>query len=123
MATSRRRLPRSQRRCWNLVSNAYIKLSVPKIGTLSDYRGAYTETAQTAVRCRVTQVSAQKYAAAVGLLSDSGWVCRLRTTQDVRPGWRCEIQRDDWSGYREFEVTSVAQHGYHTRLTLSGGVG
>lgn len=106
-----------------MVSNANIKLLLPALAAASDYRRVYTETEQTAVRCRVVPVSAQKYASAVGLLSDSGWVCRLRTTQEVRPGWRCEVQRDDWSSYREFEVTSVAQHGYHTRLTLSGGVG
>lgn len=108
-----------------MVYNATCQLVKPSIddGTSDTLRKDRFHDRLDTIRCRFTPISAQRYAASVGVLSSAAWSLRLRTDEDVKPGWRVRVQRDDWISYREYEVTNSVAHGYHTHLNVSGGVG
>lgn len=108
-----------------MVCNAQAKLAKPAVtnNVADPLLKDRVVTLSSPVRCRVVPVSAQQHATVAGTLTNAGWSCRLRSTEQIQPGWRVQIQRDDWTSYREFEVTSAICHGYHWHLMLSGGVG
>lgn len=84
------------------------------------YAHDYSETSQTATRGRITQVSAQRAFTVVGKIADNTWALRIQSTSTIKPGWIARVQRDDWSEYREFEVLTATNHGYHWHLTIQG---
>jgi hypothetical protein len=86
---------------------------------IADLQATHSERAMQPVRCRCTEMSAQRAAGAIGILTTLGWTVRLQTKARVAAGWRLRVTLDK-DGQERLMVVIQPSGMLHTVLKCEG---